>query len=75
MKTTYKTFLGTLAVAGLSLLLNACVVDGTVREGVYYGPHRDPWFHDDAGMDGRRGYWGEPGPAVNGYIHPPRGRR
>jgi hypothetical protein len=53
------------------------VADGYVGESVYYGSHRDPWFHDDPWMDGNRWYRDEPRPgaSVGIYIHPPRGRR
>ncbi len=80
MKPSPKFFLGALLLAGLSLGLTSCYTDGYVgvSNGVYYGPHRDPWFHDDPWMDGHRWYgYREPRGDVNVgiYIHPPRRRR
>jgi len=78
MKSTGKILLGSLVVAGLSFALSGCVADGYVgvSNGVYYGPGRDPWFHDGPWMDGH-GWYGEPQGSVDVgiYLHPPRGRR
>ncbi len=72
MKPTRKILLGSLVLAGLQIGLISCVTDGSV----YYGPHRDPWFHDDSWVDGQRWYGGaRPNTNVEVYIHPPRGRR
>jgi len=73
MKPTRRLLLVSLVFAGLQFGLSSCVTDGSVRSGVYYGAHRDPWFRDDPWMDGNRG-WGEPrGEASIGiYLHPPR---
>ena len=47
-----------------------------VSNGVYYGPHRDPWFRDDPWMDGHRWYGGpRVDTSIGIYIHPPRFRR
>ena len=74
MKSPRKIFLGALVFAGLQFVLSSCVSDGYVGTGVYYGPHRDPWFRDDAWVDGH-GWYGGPQVDVGVYIHPPRGRR
>ena len=77
MKSTRKILLGCLILGGLQFALSSCVTEGYVGvdSGVYYGPRRDPWFHDDPWMDGNRWY-GEPrGGTVGIYIHPPRDRR
>ena len=71
MKPTRKILLGSLILAGLQFGLSSCVTDGYVGTGVYYGPHRDPWFHDDPWMDGHRWYGGPP-VQTEIYIHPPR---
>ena len=76
MKHFPKILLGSLLLTGALLALSGCVADGRVNEGVYYGPHRDPWFRDDPWMDGdRRWYHDDSGPGVQIYIHPPRHRR
>ena len=75
MKPTRKILLGSFLLAGLSFGLSSCITDGYVgvSNGVYYGPHRDPWFRDDPWLDGH-GWYG--GPRVDAnigiYIHPPR---
>ena len=78
MKTVRTSFWVALALAVLSAGLGGCFTEGYigVSNGVYYGPHRDPWFRDDPWMDGHRWYGG-PRVEANGgiYIHPPRGRR
>ena len=78
MKPTRKILLGSLILAGVLFGLSSCVADGYVgvSNGVYYGPHRDPWFRDDPWMDGHRWY-GEPrfDTNIGIYIHPPRHRR
>ena len=76
MKPNRKILLASLILAGLQFGLNSCVTDGYVGTGVYYGPQRDPWFHDGAWMDGHRWYGGPPvQPEIGIYIHPPRPRR
>jgi hypothetical protein len=76
MKPTRKIFLGALILIGLQFALSSCLTGVDVGTGVYYGPRRDPWFHDDAWVDGHRWY-GEPrgGASVGVYLYPPRGRR
>ena len=76
---TLRTLLcRSLVLAGLSLGLTSCLSDGYigVSDGIYYGPHRDPWFHDDPWMDGHHWY-GRPSfnASFGLYLHPPRGRR
>ncbi len=77
MKLSRKFILGSFLLVGLQFGLSSCVSDGYVgvSDGVYYGPRRDPWFHDDAWVDGHRWY-GAPRNevSVGVYIHPPRGR-
>jgi len=76
MKSTRKILLGGLVLLGLQLGLSSCVTGIDVGTGVYYGPHRDPWFRDDPWMDGHRWYGGDRYPNGGGqgdiYIHPPR---
>jgi hypothetical protein len=78
MRLCRKFFLGALLVTGLQALLTGCHTDGYigVNNGVYYGPHRDPWFRDDPWMDGHRWYRGDRTPNrhndVDLYISPPR---
>lgn len=78
MKTSRKIFWAALALTALSSGLGGCFTEGYigVSNGVYYGPHRDPWFRDDPWMDGHRWYGGPRVETNIGiYIHPPRGRR
>lgn len=78
MKPIRKILLGSFLLVGLSFAWNGCVADGYVgvREDVYYGPRRDPWFHDDPWMDGHRWYGRDRYPDRRGnvdiYISPPR---
>ena len=76
MKHTRKILLGSLLLAGLQFGLTSCLTGAYVGTGVYYGPRRDPWFHDDPWMDGNRWYGGDRGPRggdhVDVYISPPR---
>ncbi len=73
MKHLTKVLLGSLLLSGALFAFSGCVADGYASEGVYYGPHRDPWFRDDPWMDGgRRWYRDDPSPSVGIYIHPPR---
>jgi len=80
MKPTQRILLGSLILAGLQFALSSCVTDGYVgvNSGVYYGPHRDPWFRDDSWVDGHRWYGGgnrypsRSGGNVDIYLHPPR---
>ena len=75
MKHFPKILLGSLLLTGALFVLNGCVADGRASEGVYYGPHRDPWFRDDPWMDSdHRWYHDDSGPGVQLYIHPPRYR-
>ncbi len=76
MKSFRQIILGSLLLVGLQFTLSSCVTDAYVGTGVYYGPRRDPWFHDDPWMDGHRWY-GEPrgGVDVGIYLHPPMHRR
>jgi hypothetical protein len=68
--------LGCLLLTGVQFALSGCVAEGYANDGVYYGSHRDPWFHDDPWMDGgRRWYRDDTGPGMEIYIHPPRQRR
>ena len=69
MKTNSKILLISFLLTGVLFGLSSCVSD----RGVYYGAHREPWFHDDSWMDGNRGY-GEPRGevSVGVYLHPPR---
>ena len=61
MKPHRKTLLASLLLAGgLQFGLSSCATDGYVGTGVYYGPQRDPWFRDDAWVDGHRWYGGPP---------------
>ncbi|MDB6113679.1 MAG: hypothetical protein JWQ83_1724 [Lacunisphaera sp.] len=76
MKSFSKFLLGSLLLTGAQFASSGCVSDGYVSESVYYGPrHRDPWFHDDPWMDGRRGYYRDSSPRSSGrvdvYISPP----
>ena len=73
MKPIRKIFLSSFVVTALQFGLSGCVSEGYVGTGVYYGPHRDPWFRDEGWMDGNRWY-GEPRSEVNLgiYLHPPR---
>jgi hypothetical protein len=77
MKPFRKILLGSFVLVGLQFGLTSCVTDASVgvREGVYYGPGRDPWFRDDPWMDGH-GWYRYPRDEVNVgiYIHPPRHR-
>lgn len=78
MKTRLKLTSTFLVFAALAVALGGCFTEGYigVSEGVYYGPHRDPWFRDDPWMDGHRWYGGPRVETNVGiYIHPPRGRR
>lgn len=77
MKPHRKTLLASLLLAGgLQFGLSSCATDGYVGTGVYYGPQRDPWFRDDAWVDGHRWYGGPPvQPEIGVYIHPPLQRR
>jgi hypothetical protein len=76
MKTNRKILLASLILAGLQFGLSSCLTDGYVGTGVHYGPQRDPWFRDDAWMDGHRWNGGPPVQTEVGiYIHPPRQRR
>lgn len=78
MKLTHRFLLCTLFLVGLPCLFTGCYTDGYVgvNNGVYYGPHRDPWFRDDPWMDGHRWYRGSgPESTIGIYIHPPRRRR
>lgn len=76
MKPTRKILLGSLILVGLQFGLSSCITDAYVGTGVYYGPQRNPWFRDDAWVDGHRWYGGPPVQTDIGiYIHPPRGRR
>jgi hypothetical protein len=78
MKTSRTLLLGSFLLTSLSFVLGGCVADGYVgvREDVYYGPGRDPWFRDDPWMDGHgwygRGRGRERGGSVDIYIAPPR---
>ena len=76
MKHSRKILLGSLILAGLHFGLSGCVADAYVGTDVYYGPRRDPWFHDDPWMDGNRGFRGDRYPngggSVDVYISPPR---
>jgi hypothetical protein len=72
MKSPNKFLLGSLTLATLQLLLISCVGPGYVETGVYYGPHRDPWFHDGPWMDGHRDYYDRGGGRADVYISPPR---
>ena len=72
MKTNKSTFLVTVILFGLQLLLTGCIAE--VGGGGHYGG--GPWYHDGPWMDGgRRG--GGPGPRghVEVDIHPPGLRR
>jgi hypothetical protein len=78
MSPTRKFLLGALLLTGSQFVLTSCYTDGYigVSNGVYYGPHRDPWFRDDPWMDGHRWYGGyEPNASIGIYLHPPRHRR
>jgi hypothetical protein len=77
MKPHRKTLLASLLLAGgLQFGLSSCATDGYVGTGVYYGPQRDPWFRDDAWVDGHRWYGGPPvQPEIGVYIYPPLQRR
>ena len=78
MKPTRKFLLGALLFTGLQILLTGCYTEGYigVSNGVYYGPHRDPWFRDDPWMDGHRWYRSSgPDTTIGIYLHPPRHRR
>ena len=70
MKHLPKIFLGAVLLSGLSFTTSGCVAD--VGGGVYYGPHRDPWFHDDVWVDGRSHWYGGGGGRTVVYISPPR---
>jgi hypothetical protein len=75
MKSTPKILLVALTLAGLPFGLSGCLTGGYigVGTGVYYGPHRDPWFRDDPWMDGQRWYGGSRFDTNIGiYLHPPR---
>jgi len=78
MKHLRKILLSTLLLGGAALGLSSCVTDASVgvSTGVYYGPGRDPWFHDDPWMDGhgwyRRDRYPDRGGNVDIYIAPPR---
>ncbi len=78
MSSPRQIFLSAAVLIVLSFGLTSCVTDGYigVSNGIYYGPHRDPWFRDDPWMDGHRWY-GEPNLNANIgiYLHPPRGHR
>ena len=78
MKSLPKILLGSFLLGQVLFTLSGCVADGYVgvNEGVYYGPHRDPWFHDDDWVDGHGWYGDEPrgGASVGIYLHPPRRR-
>ncbi len=78
MNTPPKISCARLVLVGSLLALAGCFTDGYIgmSNGVYYGPHRDPWFLDDPWMDGHRWYGGPHVDANIGiYLHPPRGRR
>lgn len=78
MKTTRQILVGSLLLIGLQFGLSSCVTHGYigVSSGVYYGPLRDPWFHDDPWVDGHHWYGGpRVGSNLEVYIHPPRHRR
>jgi len=79
MKLSRKFILGSFILVGLQFGLSSCVSDGYVETGVYYGPrhrYRDPWFRDDAWVDGQGWYRGNRAPSSGGsvdiYIAPPR---
>jgi hypothetical protein len=81
MNPSRPLILASFLLFGLSLALTGCVADGhvAVDTGVYYGPrhrYRDPWFRDDAWVDGHGWYRGNRAPArqsdVDIYISPPR---
>ena len=78
MKSIHKFFLRSFSVLILPLGFTGCFTEGYigVNNGVYYGPHRDPWFHDDLWMDGHRWYGGpQIETSVGIYLHPPRHQR
>ncbi len=80
MKPISKILLNSVAPIGLPFARSSCVTAGYAgfRNGVYYGPRRDPWFNDDPWREGHRWYRGPRGPQVDTtigiYIHPPRHR-
>jgi hypothetical protein len=73
MKTIAKMLPGAALLAFLGLLLIGCVTEARVGTGVYYGPHREPWFHDDPWMNGPHWYRQTEFNAL--YMDPPRYRR
>lgn len=75
MKPIRKILLGSLLLTGLQFGLSSCLTNGYVSTGVYYGPQRDPWFHDGEWIDGDRWYGGMRGDSLVGvYLNPPRQR-
>ena len=78
MKPNRKILLGCLVLLGLPFALSGCFTRGYigVSNGIYYGPHRDPWFHDDPWMDGDRWHRSpQVDTTVSIYLYPPRHRR
>ena len=78
MKTPSKLLWRGVVLVGCVSALAGCFTDGYIgmSNGVYYGPHRDPWFHDDPWMDGHHWYRGpHVETSIGIYLHPPHGRR
>ncbi len=75
MNSLRKILLGAVLAGGALIAFSGCASGGYVgvREDVYYGPRRDPWFHDDPWMDGHHWYRDrEPPNQIGIYISPPR---
>jgi hypothetical protein len=76
MKPTRRTLLAAFLLAGLQFGLSSCATNSNEGAGIYYGPQHDPWFPDDAWLDGHRWHGGPPvQPEVGFYLYPPRQRR